>query len=41
LHEKATQLLAKFPSFTISHVPREFNSTADRLANEALDLNTK
>jgi ribonuclease HI len=37
LHEKAKDLLDRFDSVTIQHVPREQNSRADRLCNEALD----
>ena len=37
LHAKAKILAAKFQSFKISHVRREYNKDADRLANEAMD----
>ncbi|MES3517628.1 MAG: ribonuclease HI [Natronomonas sp.] len=33
----ARELLRKFPEWSIEHVPREINSRADELANEALD----
>ncbi len=38
-HEKALALLSKFERWEASHVPREENTEADRLANEALDQN--
>jgi len=37
LFVKARALASKFPSFKISHVRREHNTVADRLANEAMD----
>lgn len=37
LHEEASKLLAGFEQVTIEHVPREFNTEADRLANEGVD----
>jgi ribonuclease H / adenosylcobalamin/alpha-ribazole phosphatase len=37
LHADATRMLAEFRQWTATHVPRAQNSTADRLANEALD----
>ena len=37
LHEKALDLISRFESFSIQHVPRERNQEADRLANQALD----
>jgi ribonuclease HI len=37
LFERAQSLAAQIPSFKISHVPRERNRDADRLANEAMD----
>jgi ribonuclease HI len=37
LYMKARALAAKFPSFNISHVRREQNKVADKLANEAMD----
>jgi ribonuclease HI len=37
LHEEARGLLARFGQVTIEHVPREFNSEADRLANKGID----
>lgn len=36
LHEKACSLAEKLSSFKISHIPREENSKADKLANKAL-----
>ena len=37
LHREATRLLREFESATVSHVRREQNREADRLANQALD----
>ncbi|MFH1003080.1 MAG: ribonuclease HI family protein [Chloroflexota bacterium] len=37
LHRQVTRLLAQFRQVTISHVPRQQNAEADRLANQALD----
>ena len=37
LHAEAKGLLAGFQTWSAAHVPRAQNSTADRLANEALD----
>ena len=37
LHAESKQLLAGFARWSAAHVPRAQNSTADRLANEALD----
>ncbi len=37
LHRKALQLLDSFPDWSIRHIPREENSEADRLANEAFE----
>ena len=37
LFQEAKQLLAEFRSFTITHIPRHQNKTADALATEALD----
>lgn len=37
LYQKAKQLQSTLASFTITHIPREQNSEADGLANEALD----
>jgi ribonuclease HI len=37
LYEAAQQALKEFETFAISHVPRELNSLADRLANQAID----
>ncbi|HUO50326.1 MAG TPA: ribonuclease HI family protein [Candidatus Paceibacterota bacterium] len=34
---KVHALLSAFPSYTFSHIPREENSEADRLVNEAID----
>lgn len=36
-HQEALRLLAKFKAWRAVHVPREKNTEADRLANEALD----
>jgi ribonuclease HI len=38
LHREARALLGRFDRATLSHVRREQNREADRLANEALDL---
>jgi ribonuclease HI len=37
LHAEARSLLARFDEARITHVPREQNKEADRLANRALD----
>ena len=37
LHRQATTLMRQFDSTTVSHVRREQNRDADRLANRALD----
>jgi ribonuclease HI len=37
LHREARSLLARFEEARITHVPRERNRDADRLANRALD----
>ncbi len=37
LFVKAKKLSSQFASFNISHIRRENNKTADRLANEAMD----
>jgi ribonuclease HI len=37
LYNKAKHLTMKIPIFSIQHVRREFNTEADRLANEAMD----
>ena len=37
LYREARQLLEGLESYTVRHVPREENSEADRLANEAMD----
>jgi ribonuclease HI len=36
LHQKVRQLLDQLEGFSIRHIPREQNSEADRLANNAL-----
>ncbi len=38
LHREATSLLRRFEAASVSHVRREQNRDADRLANQALDL---
>ena len=37
LHKKARALLKNYSSISVSHVRREYNREADRLANEAID----
>lgn len=37
-HQEAMRLLAQFQTWRATHVPRERNAEADRLANEALDF---
>ena len=37
LHREVVRLLEEFDEATIGHVPREENTVADALANEALD----
>jgi len=37
LHREAAGLMARFEEASLSHVPREKNREADRLANQALD----
>ncbi len=37
LHQQVRQLLGNLEGFTITHIPREQNTEADSLANEALD----
>ena len=37
LFSKATSLIEKLEDFSITHIRREFNSDADRLANEAIN----
>jgi ribonuclease HI len=37
LHHEARGLVSRFEDVTIEHVPREFNTEADRLANEGID----
>ena len=37
LHQKVKQLQSSLEEFTITHIPREQNKEADRLANKALD----
>ena len=41
LHGKARSMINRFDSFTITHVLREKNRDADRLANQAMDRGTK
>jgi ribonuclease HI len=41
LYETAKAALKEFETFDISHVPREMNSLADRLANTAIDQKTR
>jgi ribonuclease HI len=41
LHEQANRLTDQFASVTIRHVPREENTHADRLYNEALDAKSR
>ena len=36
LYQKAVQLIGSLETFTITHIPREQNREADRLANKAL-----
>ncbi len=38
LYQRVRQLQGSLEGFTISHLPREQNREADRLANKALDL---
>ncbi len=37
LHQEAVELLGRFDAFGVTHVRREFNRVADRLANRAID----
>jgi ribonuclease HI len=37
LHEEARRLMNRFDRVTFEHVPREFNTEADRLANQGID----
>lgn len=37
LHAIAAKLTSAFPSFKITHIPREKNKEADKLANQAID----
>jgi len=37
LHQRVKQLLGKLESFTVSYVPRQRNTEADKLTNTALD----
>jgi ribonuclease HI len=37
LYDKAQRLIAQLEAFSITHVPREQNAEADRLANAALE----
>jgi ribonuclease HI len=39
-YRKAKDLIKQFNKFQISHIRREFNKHADRLANQALDKTT-
>ena len=41
LFQTAKALSARFRSFSIKHVLREFNKDADRLANQAMDIAAK
>jgi ribonuclease HI len=41
LYEVAQQALKAFETHAISHVPREMNQLADRLANSAIDQKTR
>jgi ribonuclease HI len=41
LHEKATRMIQQLEAFEISHVLREKNQDADRLANQAMDRGMK
>jgi len=36
LYIEATQLLVKFEGVTLKHIPRELNTAADKLANDAV-----
>lgn len=38
LFQEAMGLLKKFEGYTMTHIPREENREADRMANEAIDL---
>lgn len=38
-HNQAMQFLLTFDSYKISHIPREQNKLADKLANKAIDQN--
>jgi ribonuclease HI len=37
LYQEALELLGRFDAFSVTHVRREFNRVADRLANRAID----
>jgi ribonuclease HI len=37
LYQKVVQLIGSLESFAVAHVPREQNTEADRLTNQALD----
>ena len=37
LYKEAVELLGRFEAFGVTHVRREFNKVADRLANRAID----
>ena len=41
LHEKALGLAQNFERFAISHITRDKNTEADKLANEAIDQKDK
>ena len=41
LHQSVIELLNEYQSWTISHIPREKNKEADKLANQALDAGIK
>jgi ribonuclease HI len=41
LHERCRELLRRFKWYEIQHIPREQNKIADKLANEALDQQSK
>jgi ribonuclease HI len=36
LYLEAMQLLAKFETVSLKHIPRELNAAADKLANDAV-----
>lgn len=41
LYQEVVRLAGLLDSFDIAYVPRELNAEADRLANRALDINSK